>query len=479
MLTEKLKPILVGVLSGVFITIAWFVPGTVASAVCGCISALFAAWLFVSWNAPYLPVYLITFIVYTFNFHWLFGTIRDFGGFSFVPSALIFALFAVLSPHRMLVCSFVYRNLPKVLDSFALRAATAWVTAEFIALRIFPWYLGHTQVSFTWLAQSADLLGAPLISFMVMWCAEAAIRAFKLKDIKLPLILPFIITALLCVYGYKTSTRIAGLTEKQLDVALVQTEAKIASKNGIRYFDKNSESYFNLTQQVKDPSTLIVWPETVIVDWVPTFLGSASEHEVLNRLPKDIPLLVGALTYTSQTEQYNSALGIQPDGTIISPYHKQILMPFGEYMPFGSLFPWLKEIHATPDFTKGTGVKVFKYNLGNDQYSALVSPLICYEDVTAGLGREAAKKGAELLVNISNDGWFGQTVAPDQHHLIGTFRAIENRRFLLRSTVTGTTAIVSPSGKTLSRLDPFGSGILKARVNLIDEQSPFTPLFRL
>ena len=105
-----------------------------------------------------------------------------------------------------------------------------------------------------------------------------------------------------------------------------------------------------------------------------------------------------------------------------------------------------------------------------------VSPLICYEDVVPHISRWAVVKGATLLVNQTNDAWFGNTVAPYQHHMIASFRAIENRRFLLRSTNTGLTAAVDPLGRTLASLLPFTEGVLPIEVNLIQTQTIFTRL---
>ena len=110
----------------------------------------------------------------------------------------------------------------------------------------------------------------------------------------------------------------------------------------------------------------------------------------------------------------------------------------------------------------------------NSFYSIKVSPLICYEDVIANPSRESTKLNAELLVNITNDGWFGDTVAPYQHNLIASFRAIENRRFLIRSTNTGLTAIINPVGQTVHKLAPFSEGTLLAKVHLMSYMTLYT-----
>ena len=117
------------------------------------------------------------------------------------------------------------------------------------------------------------------------------------------------------------------------------------------------------------------------------------------------------------------------------------------------------------EFSAGTKPTVFEYPLdGAAEDTLAVSPLICFEDVVPALSRDAVQAGAELLVNLTNDGWFGNTVAPYQHHLIASFRAIENNRFLLRSTNTGLTAIVDPLGRTVSSLSPYSEGTLRGEI---------------
>jgi apolipoprotein N-acyltransferase len=151
-------------------------------------------------------------------------------------------------------------------------------------------------------------------------------------------------------------------------------------------------------------------------------------------------------------------------------------MPFGEYTPLGDWLPWLKEINNTAgDFIAGDSARIFSYPL-SDGRTAKVSPLICYEDVVPRLAREATAAGAELLVNQTNDVWFGDTVAPYQHHMIASFRAIENRRFLLRSTNTGLTAVVDPMGRTLASLPPYSETVLPMEVSLLNIPSTFTNL---
>jgi apolipoprotein N-acyltransferase len=151
-----------------------------------------------------------------------------------------------------------------------------------------------------------------------------------------------------------------------------------------------------------------------------------------------------------------------------------ILMPFGEYTPLAAWFPWLEEINSTAgQFTAGDAPKILSFTL-SDNRQVKLSPLICYEDVVPSIAREATARGAELLINQTNDAWFGDTVAPYQHHMIASFRAIENRRYLLRSTNTGLTAVVDPLGRTLASLLPYTESVLPMEVSLLNYSSTYT-----
>src|SRR5262249_11985898 len=188
--------------------------------------------------------------------------------------------------------------------------------------------------------------------------------------------------------------------------------------------------------------------------------------------------LVGSYSFLPNEARFNTAFAIYPDGIVPMPYFKRVLIPFGESMPLASWFPSLARLNEKAGvFSAGTECKVFSYpmrRVDGTEYTLRVSPLICYEDTVPALAREAAQKGAALLVNMTSDAWFGRSLAPFQHHLIAAFRAIENRRFLVRSTTTGLSAIVDPLGRTIARIGPFSEGTITANVSLLTDPSPYT-----
>lgn len=180
------------------------------------------------------------------------------------------------------------------------------------------------------------------------------------------------------------------------------------------------------------------------------------------------PLLFGAITYRNlpefhgESEYFNTALLVAPDGEVLGRYDKNYLLIFGEYIPFSDWFPFLKNwLPEAGDYRAGDSVEVFDLN------GVRIGLMICYEDIIPSFTRKLADKNPHILVNITNDAWFGQTSEPFQHLQLATFRAIENRRFLLRSTNTGITAVVDPVGRILKQSSLDHAEVLTADLAIL------------
>jgi apolipoprotein N-acyltransferase len=320
----------------------------------------------------------------------------------------------------------------------------------------------------------ADIGGVTGISFLMMWVLEVAIlgKAGPLVA-KIP---PLLLLVSSVLYGMRMEQIIPTLYESPVKTVMIQGNVSLREKHDVKYFSVNRQRYLDFSAGVSQKDLLIIWPESTITDWIPAQASDARSVPELPFLADGSAFLVGGLTWASREEFFNSSLLIRPDGSLDTPYHKMILMPFGEYTPLSSLFPWLKDINATAgQFTAGLKPSVLTYKLSNGS-TVKLSPLICYEDVIPDLARHATQMGAQLLVNQTNDAWFGNTVAPYQHHIIASFRAIENRRFLLRSTNTGLTAVVDPLGRTLASLLPFSEAILPMEVSLMSRMTWYSTL---
>ncbi len=217
---------------------------------------------------------------------------------------------------------------------------------------------------------------------------------------------------------------------------------------------------------------LVVWPESPapFFDNDPRFQKSmpavaAAEHA---------PLIIGGIAadYSQQQQEwldYNAAMVIAPDGNLIGRYDKIHLVPFGEYVPFAQYLTFAHKLTGrVSKFTRGTDRKVFRLN--GHRYGVF----ICYEAVFADEVRHFAQLGAEVLVNVSDDGWYGDTSAPWQHLNMARMRAIENRRWLLRDTNNGVTAVIDPYGRVRESIPRHQVDALPAQYGFRDDITFYT-----
>ncbi|NOZ01862.1 MAG: apolipoprotein N-acyltransferase, partial [Deltaproteobacteria bacterium] len=184
------------------------------------------------------------------------------------------------------------------------------------------------------------------------------------------------------------------------------------------------------------------------------------------------PLLFGAITYErrkdfdDEQEYYNTALLVAPDGRVLGRYDKNYLLIFGEHIPFADWFPFLKSwLPEAGDYRPGRTVEVF------DLDSVRIGLMICYEDIIPSFTRKLADKDPNILINITNDAWFGKTSEPWQHLQLAAFRAIENRRYLLRSTNTGVSAVIDPVGRIVSHTSLEGAETLTADIAVLSGET--------
>lgn len=222
---------------------------------------------------------------------------------------------------------------------------------------------------------------------------------------------------------------------------------------------------------------LLVWPETALpflINDNPYFRGL--KNNLITR--QKICLLTGAPFYkkvenknSNQGEEYiayNSAYLFKPDGEIAGRYDKQHLVPFGEYVPFSDYFnlpgPLVENVGNFKSGKPGAPLSC---------RSASIGVLICFESIFPELAREWTASGANLLVNITNDAWFGRSSAPWQHLSMSVFRAIENRRSLARAANTGVSAVIDPLGRIISLSPLFQPFYLAEEVPLLQTKTIF------
>jgi apolipoprotein N-acyltransferase len=162
----------------------------------------------------------------------------------------------------------------------------------------------------------------------------------------------------------------------------------------------------------------------------------------------------------------NSAFLLKPDGVLAGRYDKMHLVPYGEYVPLRRFFPFIgKIVQGVGEFRPGKGFYPISY------HGRRFGVLICYEGIFPEAARDYKNRQAHLLVNITNDAWFGKTSAPYQHLSMTVFRAIETRLYLVRSANTGISAVIDPTGRIVSRTGLFERTVLKGEVKFIDAKT--------
>jgi apolipoprotein N-acyltransferase len=257
-----------------------------------------------------------------------------------------------------------------------------------------------------------------------------------------------------------------------LKIGLVQGDIDQSIKWDEAFQLETLNIYEKLSLRVaEDKPDLVIWPETA----TPFFFQDAKEYQPLIR---DIPkktnayLLFGSPSYKiekNKVNHYNSAYLVSPSGELIGKYDKIHLVPFGEYVPMQDLLFFIGSLgEGIGDFKSGK--EIFNFSLPQGKFGVL----ICFEIIFPDLCRRFVKKGANFLVTITNDAWFGRTSAPYQHFSMAVFRAVENRVFVARAANTGITGIIDPKGKILKEGGIFEPGTMNGTIRLSDQKTFYT-----
>jgi apolipoprotein N-acyltransferase len=467
-------------LTGLSLGLAWLFPAKWVSVILGWIFVI-GLILLTRTKRPIRNSYLAGIIAIAIGFYWIPYTVQVFGGFHLIPAYAIQLLFVTVSAGQFAIFTYLSLFLRRKFLNFNCTTAIAWLVSELIWIRIFPWEPAHTQLKFTEFVQIADLLGTSLITFLMYWLIEVLTTKQVTLKRKIPVIIIFIISIL---YGYHVKSTFSNLELREQPIAMIQANITTEEKHSVMLFKRNVDRYVQLTEQTLANSKvdpIFIWPESVILDWIPDETRIVSSAPQIPTFSRPVNLLSGALTYDLEQQNYNSALAVYKNGQVPQPYHKRVLLAFGEYMPGVKWFPWLQDFNPmAKGFTAGSNGTVFEFPVSNgvgEEWKAKLSPLICYEDVLPELSRESVLNGAELIINLTNDAWFGDTHAPLQHNLIASFRAIENKRYLLRSTNSGLTAVINPLGVITDTLPTFSDGTITTNVALLNSKTIYTEYF--
>lgn len=429
----------------------------------------------------FLLGYLTGILWYIGNCYWVYSTMKQYGGLNAAEAAgllLLFALYLGLY-HGLfgLIVSWLARGESGLRNALVL-APFAWVAVELARTRItgFPWdLLGVTQVDNIPLARIATVTGVYGVSLEIMIVNAAFAAAFLLRRNRRSLLW----AALAATFVLQSARWIPAPAIPADRTALLVQENIPVLENGdwtTQYFADtlNDLSRLSLTPVGGRHPDLIVWPESP----APFYGADPAFRRDISSLAQAAHswMIIGSVGVDNAmmspdhvTRIFNSAALVSPGGDWGPRYDKIHLVPFGEYTPFKN---WLS-------FASGLTKEVGTFTPGvvreplqaGDQRLGV---FICYESIFPNDIRQFAANGAQVFVNISNDGWYGDSGAYAQHLKQARMRAIENARWLLRDTNTGVTASIDPFGRVVASTPRKLRNVLQAPYAISDETTFYT-----
>lgn len=419
------------------------------------------------WTRAFLKGYLFGLTFFTGLLFWVvhvtvLGTLLLIPYVALYPGA--FAVFADLVNRRT--------NIP-----FSLSTSLLWTAYEFIRTRGFlgfPWgNIGYVVGFYPVLIQGASYTSVLGISFWIVLVNGLILETLQARGWRRWVRLGWIVILWVGSYGYGRGVLDhAAPSGRTVKVALVQGNIDQDVKWDQTFLNFSFEQYIALTRSIPEKVDLIVWPETA----APTYLVKRPYYkELVADLAQemDTPILTGAndLEWVGENTYrvFNSAFLFDPHTEEIKKFDKIHLVPFGERMPLVDRFPFLERVQlGQSNFTPGTERVLFQIPKGR------FPALICFEAVFPDEVRAFVKEGADFLVNITNDAWFGRYSAPYQHAQMAVFRAVENRISLARCANTGVSYLADPWGRIQQATKIFEDAMIVGEIPLREEESFYT-----
>lgn len=415
--------------------------------------------------------------------YWIAGVTYYYGRLPLALCIVVLLLLALyLSLYPGLFAMFINRLSARALPYY-LAAPFVWVALEYVKsffLSGFPWEnLGYSQHNWLRLIQISDIFGVYGLSAILIAVNGAffegsyvfsAGQGFAWKPL---LGVTLVLTGVL-TYGTWRIDHVDRAVEDapKRTIGLIQGNVDQSLKWLPSFQQETLRRYGALSAAAleKKPD-LIVWPETALPFY---FLEDEELTQetlsVVRRCKVDFVFGSPSFSRTGQhTGYYNSAYLVNQSGDVSGRYDKVHLVPYGEYVPLKRYFPFLgKMVQAVGDFDSGKPGQVLVWR------NHKIGLLICFEAIFPELARSMARNGAELLINITNDAWFGRSSAPYQHLSMVVFRAVENHLAVARAANTGVSAFVDPAGRVLEETPLFEEAVRTHALPLMKAESFYT-----
>jgi apolipoprotein N-acyltransferase len=393
------------------------------------------------------------------GFRWLYGTLNTFGGFPGPVCLFFMSLLLAYQGARIGLFGWLYtlarrRGWPRPLVFFL-----AFATSELVFPVLFPWYFGNSTHLAPALGQLAEIGGPYLVGLVLaapsLAVAEAVLARMEKRAVPRRTIAALAaVPAVAALYGAVRIHQVdrAVAASEPVKVGLVQGAIPLVPSRYSRADGMKRQML--MTEMLHDDGAdFVVWSEAA----VPFSIGSEKYEQNLKRLMSDrlgMPAILGVEIVdktSTHRHAYNTAVSTNLAGDVTGRYDKHYLLAFGEYLPFGETFPKLYEWSPNSGhLSHGTTLDPLEI-MGHR-----VTALICYEDIIPAFTNAAVRRGRpEMIVNLTNDAWFGDTAEPWIHLALAKMRAVEHRKYVLRATNTGVSAFIDPVGRLADHSEVF------------------------
>lgn len=427
--------------------------------------------------------FLLGFTFSILSFYWIIYAISYYGELNLIVSSMLFILFSITySAGSFLPFGFIlklsydrYGNNSLLLAPFFMVFLEFY--REFFPFNGFPWNLTGYMISYiNPIAQFASLFSVYGLSFLVVFSSVSLFLLLKRRTYPYIGLFMFNLILFIAIFLFG-KWKIENYQDKADTVKVVVIQGNVDESLKLKPTQeinrKIIDKYTNLMKQsLKENPDLIVLPESAIPIY-PYIDTSLKEYFFTQAQGIDVPKVIGfdniILTPEREIDKvYNSVFLLDRDNRYLDYYNKIKLVPFGEYTPFKiklieETFTYLQGI----DFMKGDSQKILVYN------KLRIVPLVCFESIFPDFVSNFVSKGGNLIVNITNDGWFGKTSGPYQHFEMARLRAIENGVYLIRAANTGISAFIDPVGNVRSHLPLLKEGYITYEVSITNKPTFF------
>jgi apolipoprotein N-acyltransferase len=416
------------------------------------------------------------------GFHWLIEMLKVFSGFP-LPLCILFAsILCVQMGGRMALLGWLAARMERRGWHHGLSFLGAFAVSELIYPLLFTWYYGAAMHAVPLMMQTADL-GGPILVTMMVLAVNVALAELLQKPLhgtaidRRTVIAGFGFAAVAALYGFVRMASVDASLESAEKITVGMVQGNMPLKGRGRAVPVHIKRTHELREKGVD---LVVWSEAAMARG---FNVKTYEKDIQRRVTRHlgVPTIVGGVIYERmkrpngkgrRARYFNSAFITDDKGAILGRYDKQFLLMFGEYLPFGDDFPILyKWSPNSGSFSKG---KIFdSLPFGDHKIAAH----ICYEDLSPSHINKMVDVGdPDLLVNMTNDAWFGDTIEPWQHLALAKFRSVEQRMYMVRVTNSGVSAIIDPNGRVTVQSGTFTEEALTGEVHFLKNRTIYNKL---